>query len=136
MATLSEGIQTALDAVVRSPGGASLKDDAEFVRICNMAAARVQLKLGDVDGSDPVGTQYLVAVQFGMMFGLESWCATLERKMDAAQQRLYDSLRKDWDDAGQTLRHELQELGVTAPDTDVLDQAFPNRVAESEDDDG
>lgn len=136
--TLAEGIEDALDAVVRSPGGSSLKDDAEFSRVCRLAAARVRLKVGDVGPADPTDedeVEFLTAVNMGLMYGLEFWTANAERKMDAAQQRLYDSLRKEFDDVSVTLRHEAQTLGVSAPDTDVLDEAFPTRQAESEEDD-
>jgi len=136
--TLAEGIEDALDAVVRSPGGDSLKDNAEFSRVCRLAAARARLVVGDVGPADPTDedeVEFLNGVNMGLMYALEFWTAGAERKMDAAQQRLYDSLRKEFGNLKETLRDEAQTLGVSAPDTDVLDQAFPNRVAESEDDD-
>lgn len=133
MATLAAGIETALGDIIRSPGGTTLAAHASLTQICTMAAARVQLKLGTI--SDDTDENYDLAVAFGMMFGLELWCVKFEQKMDAQQQRLYDSLRKDWDDVHVTLRHEAQVLGVSDPDTDVLDETFPNRRAESGDDD-
>ncbi len=129
MPTLAEGIAAKLPSVIRSPGGSSVADDAALEDICEMAADRVAEKLGDVDGTK------LSAVMYGIMFVLELWCVRFEQKMDAQQQRLYDSLRKDWEDSSVTLRHEAQGLGISAPDTDVLDETFPNRRVESSDDD-
>ena len=133
MATLAEGIATKLAAIVRSPQGTSLAAAGTLDDICDIAAARVQLKMGAIE--DDADTNYKLAVAFGMMYALELWAVRFELKLDAQQQRLYDSLRKDWEDVHVTLRHEAQVLGVADPDTDVLDATFPNRQAETSDDD-
>ena len=131
MATLSEGIQTNWDNYIRSPGGATLEAAAAFTNICDTAAARVKMKLGDVDSDSE---NYLVAVMYGIMFAMEAWASRLERKLNAEEQRLYDGLRKDWDDVNEILRHEAQDIGVGEPHTDSLDATFPLLQTETDED--